>query len=170
MFHRAKILNSLNKVLRNTISSFVCLCSNLCKLRIIIQTKKVEWSLQRLTIKREGIAAETTVNIALTKPMIQLNKPLNMADKLEPLTLQLMSLLMFEESFESILHEMKPHSEYTISDELKLLIAKDWIKPCKHIETNTNSGVLYDSDQLKAYSFVLTAKGLHELELQLKLK
>ena len=93
-----------------------------------------------------------------------------MPDKLEPLTLQLMSLLMFEESFEAILNEMKPHSEYTVADELKLLIAKDWIKPCKNIETNTNSGVLYDSDQLKAYSFVLTSKGLHALELQLKLK
>lgn len=93
-----------------------------------------------------------------------------MPDKLEPLTLQLMSLLMFEESFEAILNEMKPQSEYTVADELKLLITKDWIKPCKNIETNTNSGVLYDSDQLKAYSFVLTSKGLHALELQLKLK
>ena len=93
-----------------------------------------------------------------------------MVDKLDPMTLQLLSLLVFEEAFESIVEEMNQYSSFTVADELKWLIAKDWIKPCKHLETETNSGVLYDSDQLNAYSFVLTARGLTQLEMQLKLK
>ena len=113
---------------------------------------------------------ETIVSIAHIKTMLHLKLLLIMVDKLDPMTLQLMSLLVFEEPFESIVQEMHQYSSYTVADELKWLIAKDWIKPCKHLETETNSGVLYDSDQLSAYSFVLTARGLTQLEMQLKLK
>jgi hypothetical protein len=117
-----------------------------------------------------AIVAETTANTAHLNQILQLKQLLMMVDKLEPMTVQLMSLLVFEEAFDSIIQEMHEYSSYTVADELKWLIAKDWIKPCKHIETATQSGVLYDSDQLSAYSFVLTARGLTQLELQLKLK
>ena len=42
------------------------------------------------------------------------------------------------------------------------------VRPCRDLETEKASGILYDSDSLKDYSFTLTSKGLSYLETFIK--
>lgn len=85
-------------------------------------------------------------------------------ERLNTLAEKIISLLIFEESFGNILSEIPEHKTSSIGDELKILIAKDLVKPCKDIENETKSGVMYDSDMMLQYSFMLSAKGLAYLE------
>ena len=93
-----------------------------------------------------------------------------MEEQLDPLAEQIISLLVFEETFEQMVSELPQYSHYTIADELKTLIVKDYARPCREIESDITSGILYDSDHLNAYSFTLTARGITYLENNLKLK
>lgn len=87
-----------------------------------------------------------------------------MEERLNPLAESIMSLLVFEERFESIVSEIKVEKEAAIADELKTLIVRDFIRPCRDIENNNSSGLVYDSDKLNSYSFTLTGRGLTYLE------
>lgn len=89
-------------------------------------------------------------------------------DRLSKLSEKIISLLIFEERFEHILEEIKDEKHSHIADELKQLIAKDMVRPCRDLETEKASGILYDSDSLKDYSFTLTSKGLTYLETFIK--
>ncbi|MEZ4804048.1 MAG: hypothetical protein R2852_00785 [Bacteroidia bacterium] len=91
-----------------------------------------------------------------------------MQDEQNPLAKKIISLLVFEESFSSIVSELPDESRYALADEIKSLIVKDLVKPCKNSENNTLSGILYDSDAMNSYTFILTAKGLAYLENNLK--
>lgn len=86
-----------------------------------------------------------------------------MEEKLNPLAETIISRLVFEESFVSILSEIRNESEFSIGDELKTLIVKDYVKPCRDLENDSSSGVLFDSDRLRDYSFTLTGKGISYL-------
>jgi hypothetical protein len=91
-----------------------------------------------------------------------------MEEHLNPLAESIIALLVFEERFESVLDEIPHESRFAVADELKSLIAKDLIRPVRALESNTNSGVLFDSDRLGDYSFTLTAKGIAHLENNMK--
>lgn len=78
---------------------------------------------------------------------------------------KIISLLLFEETFEAIYEEMQPISKNILADELKFLISKDYIKPVRNINNGYNSSILYDSDQLFDYSFKISAKGIEILNL-----
>lgn len=93
-----------------------------------------------------------------------------MDEQLDPLAVDIISLLVFEETFEQMVDELPQHSQYAIADELKNLMVKDYARPCRELESGKSSGILYDSDHLNAYSFTLTAKGINYLENNLKLK
>lgn len=91
-----------------------------------------------------------------------------MEQRLNSLAEKIMSLLIFEEHFQSILSEIPEASPYHLADELKTLIVKDYIRPCRDIDNNSVSGILYDSDKLGSYSFALTARGLAYLEFYIQ--
>lgn len=91
-----------------------------------------------------------------------------MHDELNALARQIISLLVFEETFQNLLEDIKDTSRNQVSDELKTLIVQDFVRPCRDLETKTSSGLLYDSDKLENYSFRLTAKGVKMLENILK--
>lgn len=91
-----------------------------------------------------------------------------MEEQLNKLAESIISLLVFEETFESVVLEIPQQSRFAVADELKALISKDLIRPCRALESNTNSGILYDSDRLSDYSFTLTAKGIAHLENNMK--
>lgn len=129
------------------------------------------WFLRKPTIWSGEIAAAVLVSIVPTRTrMCQSQNAIQMEEQLDPLAEQIISLLVFEETFEQMVSELPQFSQYAIADELKNLIVKDYARPYRDIETDTTSGILYDSDQLKAYSFTLTAKGITYLENNLKLK
>lgn len=89
-------------------------------------------------------------------------------DRLNPLAEKIISLLVFEESFEHILSDLPDVSRYAVGDELKTLIVSDYVKPCREIGSHAGSGMHYDSDKLSDFSFRLSAKGLSYLERNLK--
>ncbi|MBL7838277.1 MAG: hypothetical protein JNM67_12230 [Bacteroidetes bacterium] len=85
-------------------------------------------------------------------------------EQLEKLSERILSLLIYEEQFETIINELRDEKAAYVADELKMLIVKDYIRPCRDIVNDVRSGFLYDSDQLDNYSFTLTGKGLAYLE------
>jgi len=89
-------------------------------------------------------------------------------ERLSELSEKIIRLLIFEERFEHILEDVPGEKHTHIADELKQLIAKDLVRPVRDIETATPSGILYDSDMLKDYSFTLTSKGITYLETFIK--
>jgi len=91
-----------------------------------------------------------------------------MEEHLNQLAESIIALLVFEERFESVVDEIPQESRFAVADELKSLIAKDLIRPVRALDSNTNSGVLFDSDRLSDYSFTLTAKGIAHLENNMK--
>ena len=52
-----------------------------------------------------------------------------MEEQLDPLAEQIISLLVFEETFEQMVSELPKFSHYAIADELKNLIVKDYARP-----------------------------------------
>ncbi len=129
------------------------------------------WFLRKPTIWSGEIAAAVLVSIVPTRTrMCQSQNAIQMEEQLDPLAEQIISLLVFEETFEQMVSELPQFSQYAIADELKNLIVKDYARPYRDIENDTTSGILYDSDHLKAYSFTLTARGITYLENNLKLK
>ena len=88
--------------------------------------------------------------------------------RLSVLSEKIIRLLIFEERFEHILEEIPGEKHTYIADELKQLIARDMVRPVRDIETAKPSGILYDSDMLKDYSFTLTSKGISYLETFIK--
>lgn len=91
-----------------------------------------------------------------------------MEEEISPLAREVVSLLVFEETYENIASELPHASAYAVADEIKTLIARDMVKPCRDIATGKSSGFIYDSDRMADYSFTLTAKGMGWLEKILK--
>lgn len=131
-------------------------------------TSKACWYLQRPIIKREAIAAAVLANIVRFNILMFLKKALMSVDRLSELSEKIIRLLIFEERFENILEDVQGEKHSHIADELKQLISRDLVRPVRDIETATASGILYDSDMLKDYSFTLTSKGITYLETFIK--
>jgi hypothetical protein len=93
-----------------------------------------------------------------------------MLEPLNPIAEKIISLLVFEETFEQIVSEILEVNEYAIADEIKTLIVKDFVRPVNDVENKRSAKMMYDSDKMKDYSFQLTAKGIQQLEYQLTLK
>lgn len=91
-------------------------------------------------------------------------------DRLSALSEKILSLLIFEEEYDNILSDVKGEKSSHIGDELKMLIVKDFVRPCREIGSGRKSGFIYDSDKLEHYSFTLTGKGLSYLEALSKTK
>ena len=87
-----------------------------------------------------------------------------MQERLNPLAESILSMLIFEESFGHLLSDLPKENAFAVADELKNLIVRDYVKPCRDLDNDTGSGILYDSDKLTSYSFVLTARGISYLE------
>ncbi len=80
-----------------------------------------------------------------------------------PLVLEkkVLASLLFTESFDTIVEEAK-ESEYFVGDALKWLIKSKYVSP---MELNEEKGdyqatYMYDSDNMRAYRYQMTAKGL----------
>lgn len=80
---------------------------------------------------------------------------------LDPLEKKLIELVIFDESFESIVAEMN-ESRPIVGDVLKTLLVKEMVNVTTY---NAEKGrfersLTYDGDHLENYSFVATRKGL----------
>jgi hypothetical protein len=91
-----------------------------------------------------------------------------MEEELSGLAKKIVSLLVFEETFDHIVEDVKDASRYAVADEIKTLIGKDLLHPRKDLVSGKTSGFIYDSDHMEQYSFALTAKGMSLLENLLK--
>ncbi len=91
-----------------------------------------------------------------------------MEEELSPLAREIISRLVFEEVYENIVDELNHANPYEVADEVKTLIARDIVKPCRDLQNGKTSGFIYDSDHMTDYSFTLTAKGMGLLETLLK--
>lgn len=77
---------------------------------------------------------------------------------------KILTSLLFEESFDTIIEEVKD-SEYLVADTLKTLIKRKLVTP---MERNDTTGdyqptFMYDSDNMRAYHYRMTAEGLRFL-------
>lgn len=85
-------------------------------------------------------------------------------EKLSELSEKIIGMLVYEETYVHLLEDLREEKEYAVADELKLLIAREYVRPCRDVENDSRSGVMYDTDRMRAYSFTLTGKGLNYLE------
>ena len=85
-------------------------------------------------------------------------------ERLNQLAEKILSVLVYEEPFEKVVAELYPENRHAIADEIKLLISKVLVKPCRYLEDGSDSGMHYDSDRMDLYSFTLTSKGVEYLE------
>lgn len=74
---------------------------------------------------------------------------------------KILSSLLFAEEFSSVVEEVK-ESEYLVSDILKSLIHQKLVTPMKLNEENGDyePTYMYDSDNMRAYRYRVTAEGL----------
>lgn len=85
-------------------------------------------------------------------------------ERINSLGESILNLLLFEETFDHISDELKQYKQNIIQDEIKSLIVLDLIKPVKDLESNKFSGIIYNSDNLREFSYQITAKGISYLE------
>ena len=85
-------------------------------------------------------------------------------ERINSLGESILNLLLFEETFDHIADELKEYNQNVIQDEIKSLIVIDFIKPVKDLETKKLSGIIYNSDNLREFSYQITAKGIQYLE------
>lgn len=74
---------------------------------------------------------------------------------------KILTSLLFTESFDTIIEEAR-ESEFLVADVLKWLIKSKYVSP---MELNEEKGeykatFMYDSDNMRAYHYQMTAKGL----------
>lgn len=74
---------------------------------------------------------------------------------------KVLTSLIFVESFDTILEEVK-ESEYLVADVLKWLIKNKYVSPMQKQEEGEEykTSFMYDSDNMRAYHYQMTAKGL----------
>ncbi len=77
---------------------------------------------------------------------------------------KILTSLLFTESFDTIIEEAK-ESEFLVADVLKDLIKGKYVSPMVlNDETQEyESTYMYDSDNMRAYHYQMTAKGLNFL-------
>lgn len=77
---------------------------------------------------------------------------------------KILGSLLFAESFETIIEEAK-ESEYLVADVLKWLIKNKYVSPMEQEEKTGEykTTFMYDSDNMRAYHYCMTAKGLRFL-------
>ncbi len=85
-------------------------------------------------------------------------------DKLNELSENILSKLIFEEKFENLKEDFRPIKTNILKDEIKTLIVLNLIQPVRDLSTNKKSGIIYSSDEMEEFSFVLTSKGLIYIE------
>lgn len=85
-------------------------------------------------------------------------------ERINSLGESILNLLLFEETFDHILDDLKPIKQNVIQDEIKSLIVLDLIKPVKDLDSLKTSGIIYNSDNLREFSYKITAKGISYLE------
>lgn len=74
---------------------------------------------------------------------------------------KILTSLLFVESFDTILEEAR-ESEFLVADVLKDLIKNKYVTPME-LNEDTNEyqpTFMYDSDNMRAYRYQMTAKGL----------
>ena len=86
-------------------------------------------------------------------------------ERINSLGESILNLLLFEETFDHIADELKEYKQNVIQDEIKSLIVIDFIKPVKDLETKKLSGIIYNSDNLREFSYQITAKGIQHFYL-----
>ncbi|MDP2175397.1 MAG: hypothetical protein Q8K70_05745 [Bacteroidota bacterium] len=89
-------------------------------------------------------------------------------DEISELGVKVLGLIIFEETLNHILEDLRNEKKQHVIDEIKYLIMKELIRPCANIETKSKSGLMFDSDMMNEYSFIITAKGLSFLEKHIK--
>jgi hypothetical protein len=78
---------------------------------------------------------------------------------------EILSLLTFPESFESILEEVKTnYPAPVVADALKNLITDKWVVPLNRETGIANPGAVYDTDDMHQFDYRATSKGLDLLE------
>jgi hypothetical protein len=77
---------------------------------------------------------------------------------------KILTSLLFTESFDTIIEEAK-ESEFLVADVLKDLIKSKYVSPMVLNEETQEyeSTYMYDSDNMRAYHYQMTAKGLNFL-------
>ncbi|MFM2376458.1 MAG: hypothetical protein RLZZ165_1555 [Bacteroidota bacterium] len=84
--------------------------------------------------------------------------------ELNPIQRQILRSLIFAEPFGTLVEEVKA-SPHVISSELKFLIARGLVSP---MEAGPNDryrpSIYYDSDNMHAFRYQITAKGLKHQE------
>jgi hypothetical protein len=91
-------------------------------------------------------------------------------EEISELGIKVLELIIFEEPLNHILEDLRNERKHHVIDEIKFLIMKELVRPCQNIATKSNSGLLFDSDKMDEYSFIITAKGLSILENRIKKK
>jgi hypothetical protein len=89
-------------------------------------------------------------------------------EEISELGIKVLGLIIFEETLMHILEDLRKEKKHHVIDEIKYLIMKELVRPCTNIETKSRSGLMFDSDMMNEYSFIITAKGLELLEKQMK--
>lgn len=80
---------------------------------------------------------------------------------MNPLEREILSLLTFPESFNSILDEVKSgQSAPVVADALKNLITDKWVVPLNRETGKANPGAVYDTDDMHQFNYRATTKGL----------
>lgn len=102
--------------------------------------------------------------------MLRINQlqPSIQMEEISELGLKILGLIVFEETLYHILEDLREERKHHVVDEIKYLIMKELVRPCQNIETKSSSGLMFDSDKMNEYSFIITAKGLTILEKQIK--
>ncbi|MBI1307134.1 MAG: hypothetical protein GC181_11080 [Bacteroidetes bacterium] len=85
---------------------------------------------------------------------------------MDELSITILRLLIFPETFDSIVEECEiESSKHIISDVLKKLIHDELVSPGFNDEKgNFKRSLGYDSDAMGAYIYQITAKGIRRLE------
>jgi hypothetical protein len=81
--------------------------------------------------------------------------------ELDEVEFEILNALYFVEPFDKILEEV-PYAANIVADSLKNLIHKKWVVAMKWDETaqDYRRSFIYDSDNMRAYSYLATKDGL----------
>lgn len=84
--------------------------------------------------------------------------------ELNALQHQILRSLLFPEPFDTLVEEVKA-TQPVIAAELKLLITKGLVQPMDQDASGRfKASILYDSDNMRAFYYQITAKGLQHQE------
>ncbi|MBL0017085.1 MAG: hypothetical protein RLZZ519_1942 [Bacteroidota bacterium] len=84
--------------------------------------------------------------------------------ELNTLQIQILRALLFPEPFDTLVEEIKER-EPVIGAELKFLIDKSFVLSMEEMPNGSfKPSIFYDSDNMRAFRYQISAKGLQHLE------